>query len=236
MLFSRSKNIDSSSLSLCTLNGVNIEQVSEYKYLGIWLDEKLKFSFHIELLAKQLRIKIGFLYRHKSSLPISCRKRIVEAVFMPVLDYGDILYKNAPISALKTLDTVYHSAIRFATGAAYDTHHCILYNKIGWTSLSERRFRHWVLFIYKAILGKLPSYISSLLNWQSGLYQTRSNSYPQLTVPNVRTELGKLAFCFDAPTSWNLVQRTLKLETLIPYKQFKTLIANLPTPLCNCFS
>ncbi|KAK0137933.1 RNA-directed DNA polymerase from mobile element jockey [Merluccius polli] len=235
MLFSRGKGIDPSVLHLKTLSGSNIEQVPVYKYLGIWIDEKLNFSSHIDCLAKQLRQKIGFFYRHKSSLPLSCRKRIIESVFMPVLDYGDIIYRNASMSSLKILDVIYHSAIRFATSASYNTHHCTLYATIGWSSLTERRFKHWIQFIYKAIIGKLPSYISLLLNCQSSAYQTRSSSYFLLTVPNARTELGKSAFCFDAPMSWNLIQRTLKLESLITFEQFKVLISNLPTPVCNCF-
>ncbi|KAK0136519.1 RNA-directed DNA polymerase from mobile element jockey [Merluccius polli] len=163
------KGIDPSVLHLKTLSGSNIEQVPVYKYLGIWIDEKLNFSSHIDF-AKQLRQKIGFFYRHKSSLPLSCRKRIIESVFMPVLDYGDIIYRNASMSSLKILDVIYHSAIRFATSASYNTHHCTLYATIGWPSLTERRFKHWIQFIYKAIIGKLPSYISLLLNCQSSAY------------------------------------------------------------------
>lgn len=235
MLFSKAKGIKSGAFHLTTLTGCDIEQVPVYKYLGIWIDENLNFSFHIDCLAKQLRQKMGFLYRHKSSLPLSCRKRIIESVILPVLDYGDIIYKNATISSLSMLDSIYHSAIRFSTGSAYNTHHCILYDTIGWPSLTERRFRHWILFIYKAILGKLPSYISSLLNWHSSMHHTRSSSQLLLSVPSVRTELGKSAFCFDAPRSWNLIQRTFNLESLISFNQFKILITNLPNPVCNCY-
>ena len=149
------------------MNGADIERVTEYKYLGIWIDEKLTFKHHIELLAGKLRQKIGFLYRNRASFPILRRKRVIEAVFLSVLDYGDIIYRHAAASTLKCLDSVYHSSIRFITGDSYDTHHCILYNKVGWSSLAERRELHWHLFLYKAILGDCPIHfiISGLGLW-----------------------------------------------------------------------
>ena len=162
-----------------------------------------------------------------------CRKRIV---FLPLLDYGDVIDKNATLTSLKALDAVYHSAIWFVTGSSYNTHHCTLYNLIGWPSLSERRSRHWLLYIYKAIMSELPPYISSLLLLQSHVHHTRSSNHLQLRVPNVRSELGKTAFSFDAPRTWNSAQQALGLSSLISYGQFKALISNLPSPVCNCFT
>ena len=61
-MFSRARDFD------FTLNNSEIEKVSMYKYLGIWLDDKLNYSFHTDYLAKQLRQKIGLLYRHNYSI------------------------------------------------------------------------------------------------------------------------------------------------------------------------
>ncbi|KAJ8393484.1 hypothetical protein AAFF_G00059570 [Aldrovandia affinis] len=42
---------------------------------------------------------------------------------LPILDYGDIIYRTASETALKKLDTLHHAAIRFATNAPFHTHH-----------------------------------------------------------------------------------------------------------------
>lgn len=124
-----------------SLNGHSIERVSEYKYLDIWLDQKVVFKFHIDIL-KQATTKNWML----------SRKRIIEAVFLSVLDYGDVIDRHASASTLKPLDSVYHSALRFITGDSYSTHHCIFYEKIGWASPTVRRDRHLFLFIYKTLM------------------------------------------------------------------------------------
>ncbi len=185
--------------------------VLEYKYLGIWIDYKFSFKHHIDNLACKLGQKVGFLYRNKSCFPMFCRKRIVEATLLSILDYGDVIYRHAAASTLKNLDSVYHAALRFITGASYDTHHCLLYASTGLTSLAMRREAHWLLFIFKSLLCKSPDYISSLLSQRVLRYPTRQNDWLLLEVPYCRTELGKTAFSTAAAHSWNTLQNTLKL-------------------------
>ena len=67
-------------------------------------------------------------------------------------------------TALHKLDVLHNSAIRFATNAPFNTHHCELFKLVDWPSLQTRRLRHWLQFIYKTLLGKTPSYLSSLLH------------------------------------------------------------------------
>ena len=87
---------------------------------------------------------------------------------------------------------------------------------IGWPALSTRRLSHYCTFIYKAILGVLPSYVCSLIMRKSaGPHFLRSQDLVLLSVPNVRTEQGKKAFVYStAPTVWNTLQKDLGLVEL----------------------
>ena len=54
-----------SSLNDCmvlTLDGSHLERVTSYKYLGIWLDDKLSFGVHVDSLLKKTQIKVRFLF------------------------------------------------------------------------------------------------------------------------------------------------------------------------------
>ena len=202
MLFTK-RRILNDNFHLYTTSGTSIERVPNYKYLGIWLDEKLTFDTHVECLVKGLRMKLGFFYRNRSCFPWPTRKRLIEALFLSALDYGDIIYRNASATTLKTLDSVYHPALRFITGDIYNTHHCILYNKVGWPSLAIRRDQHWFLFVYKAIIGRSAPYLKSLLQWRTSSYQTRSQDCLMLETPFASFEFGKSAFKFCASDTWN---------------------------------
>lgn len=220
MLFSLAKL--QTPLEIVTAQGENLEQVSKYKYLGIWLDDSLLFKPHVDNLLKKLRPKLGFFFRHKSCFSFETKKRLISATFLSVLDYGDILYMNAPDEYTNKLDAAYHSALRFITNCKALTHRCVLYNRVGWPSLSQRRLGHWYMFIYKALIGKLPSYICSLISQKDiGRYELRSQDVIQLNSPCARIEFGKKAFRCAAPSAWTTLQDDLKLNEMVSLPSFK---------------
>ncbi len=66
MLLSNSRYTSDSSIVLRTLQGNLMTLVSEYKYLGIIIDNTIIFSSHINYLKQKLRQKLGFYFRNKS--------------------------------------------------------------------------------------------------------------------------------------------------------------------------
>ena len=57
MVFSRSRTVDKNDVLIISKNGVTIERVSSYKYLGVWIDDKMTFNYHIDDLVGRLRQK-----------------------------------------------------------------------------------------------------------------------------------------------------------------------------------
>ncbi len=165
------------------LNGIQLERVASYKYLGIWLDDKLTYISHINSLLKKIRPTLGFYFRLEKCFSFVARKRLVESTLLSVLDYGDIIHMHAPLNVLKKLNVVYHAALRFVTGTSVCTHHCNLYEMTKWTSLCLRRKKTYFNFILKALVGKLPQYISSLLTHCTNIYNTRSTDKLLLKMP-----------------------------------------------------
>lgn len=72
----------------------------------------------------------------------------------------------------------------------------LLYQKVGWPSLSLRRHQHQYLFINRGLLHKLPHYLSSLLCLGQYPHDTHSQHWLTLHVPAVKTNLGKTTFRF----------------------------------------
>ena len=234
MLFAPN-SIVTSPPNITTLDGVTIEWVALYKYLGIWLDNKLNFTHHIDALAKKLKFTLSFFYRMKSCFSSSSRKKLVTGLFMSQLDYGDVVYRFACSSTLGRLDPLFHAALRFITSSTYRTHHCTLYSLVGWSSLASRRLLHWYIFIYKAILGNVPPYICSKFELVQNSLNLRSNAWMRYVVPNTKSEAGKKTLAFFGPWSWNDLQTRLKLASLIPLVTFKRIAMGTLSSHCSCF-
>lgn len=69
--------------------------------------------------------------------------------------------------------------------------------------------------------------LSSFLIQRCGTYQTRSANWLHLHVPSVKTELGKSAFRYAAPFTWNNLTQILKLNTLVSLSTFRELIQGM---------
>ena len=97
-------------------------------------------------------------------------------------------------------------------------------------------WKHWHIFIYKAIIGRLPGYLNHLFNRITSSYNLRSQNLVLFNVPRASTEFGKSAFSYYAPWSWNQLQKDAKLDCLIPLDGFKSLLQSLKTEVCSCFT
>lgn len=78
-------------------------QVTKYKYLGIWLDNTLSFS-----LQAKIKAKLAFLFRMRSTSTPFAKLAPVKMTIFTLLDYGDVIYRTACESALGKLDSLYH--------------------------------------------------------------------------------------------------------------------------------
>uniref|UniRef100_A0A8K9UDU7 Reverse transcriptase domain-containing protein n=1 Tax=Oncorhynchus mykiss TaxID=8022 RepID=A0A8K9UDU7_ONCMY len=234
MLFNRSLPAPTRLSNITTLDGSDLEYVDNYKYLGVWLDCKLSFQTHIKHLQSKVKSRIGFLFRNKASFTHAAKHTLVKLTILPILDFGDVIYKIASNTLLNKLDAVYHSAICFVTKAPYTTHHCDLYALVGWPSLHTRRQTHWLHVIYKTLLGKVPPYLSSLVTIASPTCSTRSSRHISLVTPKTNSFFGRLSFQFSAANDWNELQKSLKLETLISLTSFKHQLSEQLTDYCTC--
>ena len=147
--FNRSLPAPARPTSITTLDGSDLEYVDIYKYLGVWLDCKLSFQTHIKHLQSKIKSRIVFLFCNKASFIHVAKHTIVKLTILPILDFGNVIYKIASNTLLSKLDAVYHSAIHFVTKAPYTTHHCDLYALVCWPSLHIPRQTHWLQVIYK---------------------------------------------------------------------------------------
>jgi hypothetical protein len=87
---------------------------------------------------------------------------------------------------------------------------------------------HWLQVIYKSLLCKALSYLSSLVTIATPTRSTRSSRYISLVIKKATTYFGRLSFQFSAANDWNELQKSLKLETYISITNFNLLWLQSP--------
>ena len=70
-----------------TIQGENINQVHETKFLGVMVDDKLSWACHINYISKKVSKGIGILYKARKYLPKSCLVTLYYSFIYPYLNY-----------------------------------------------------------------------------------------------------------------------------------------------------
>ena len=70
------------------LNGVEIKRVKSCKYLGVIIDDELKFDVHIDYIYNRLIRYVGIFYKLAQKLPYFCRRNIYYAFVNTQIAFG----------------------------------------------------------------------------------------------------------------------------------------------------
>jgi len=88
-----SKTSVTSNCCRIIMNGIEISRVKSCKYLGVYIDDELKFGVHIQHVYRKLIKFVGMFYKLAQRLP-NCLKNPYFAFINSQLAYGVEIYAN----------------------------------------------------------------------------------------------------------------------------------------------
>ena len=99
-----------------SINGKEIKEVEETKFLGVIIDNKLTWNAHITALVKKLKCCTGQLNRLRESVPKQLLKDLYHTLFESHLSYGISVWGNIPSTKLTPVATSQKHCIRVLFG------------------------------------------------------------------------------------------------------------------------
>ena len=110
MLFS---NIHlASDLSNISLNNTQIQYASSVRFLGVEIDNKLKFNNHINSISNKISKNAGVLYKLRQFVPQNILITIYRSLVESYLNYCTLLFGNAFQSHLNPLEVAQRKCLR----------------------------------------------------------------------------------------------------------------------------
>lgn len=141
------------------IHGNIIKTESHWKYLGMWLDEKLNFARHVnetvEVCKKKLNI-VKMLSSIRYGSHPSILLQVYKAIVRSKIDYGVSIYGACSKSKLQKLDTIHNAGIRRSLGCLKTTPINAMLAEAGETPLNKRRQLLTRKEILKTLLFNLP--------------------------------------------------------------------------------
>ena len=92
MLFHYKQRNVKNAIPKLKINGITIERVKEFNFLGLTIDENMTWKAHTQKIANKISQVIGTLKRLKHFLPPNILKTLYCSLILPHLHYGIILW------------------------------------------------------------------------------------------------------------------------------------------------
>ena len=184
---------------------MTIDECKSVKYLGLILDNLLKFDLHIDHIKKKVQKRIGAMYRGSSLLPMKYRKMFANVLMLPQFDYLDTIYSRASQCKLKELDILYKKVAKIALGVDKTESSLSVYRDMKWLPLHLRRQVHLTSYMFKIINSQSPSNFMNKFQFISG--GSRDGGNCNLYTPKSKT---LKQFYYLGAKSWNVLPSTLR--------------------------
>ena len=184
------------------MGGRSIDIVKEAKFLGLIIDDKMKFNQHIDYICKKVSKSIGVLYKIRLSCPRVCLRTVYFSTIHPYFQYCLPIFAAAYHSHMEPLILLQKRAIRIVSGANYFDHTEPLFFNNRVLKISD---------LYKHSLGCFaysnPEILSNFERTHS--YGTRLRN--SLLPPFERLRVSQQSVIYNAVKNWNEIPLNIKL-------------------------
>ena len=112
------KRINLSNFSV-NLNGTELEECDNYKYLGVYFDKNLNWKKHVDYICEKVSKSCGILAKLRHCLNLEIMREVYHALIHSYIRYGIIAWGTASKTTLKPLQTLMNRAIRIMSFAPF---------------------------------------------------------------------------------------------------------------------
>ena len=116
---------------------------------------------------------------------------------------GNSLLYRLPDIQIKRLRRLQNIAARIVTRTKPRAHITPVLKELHWLPIQDRVVFKLLVYVYRAKIGKSPSYIMDLISTYNPPRDLRSGNKDLLTVPRTFSSYGNRSFSSAAPSLWN---------------------------------
>ena len=204
-----------------------LENVTEQKILGVYIDNMLNWHVQIDYVCKKINSKISLLKRILYLLSDDMKMLFYNSYILPVFDYCCIIWGKDNKSYINKVHKLQKRIAKIILNKPLRSPTIGLYRELNWLSFSDRCKYNIAVLVYKTINNLAPSYLLELLSFsQNDKYCLRSSNHHDLVLmKRPRTNLFKDSFNYYSAKIWNTIPVSIRNSSSISmfknsYKSF----------------
>ena len=200
MIFSYRRQI---KLRTIKIGKSKILETDHVKFLGIMIDNRLKFNFHCNYISTKLSKQVGLLYKLSKYIPIEILKLLYNTLFIPYINYGIEAWYGSFLNNTHKIFVLQKKSIRAINSLPYNFHTNDYFFSMNFLKLKDLYQYKISIIIYRK-LHSLDN--SNLENFTAKLsdihnYPTRNNN--KYILPRYKKNQSKFCIDYQGINIWN---------------------------------
>ncbi len=205
-----------------TIDGIQLEKVRTFNYLGVKLDHHLTFKDHVAYVNGKTFSKIRLLGRLCRNLDWGMLMLLYKTLILPVFDYGDVIYHRMSKQDAESLQRLQNSACRAILKCDMYSPIDEMHDKLDISKLYQRRCQHIATRVHKFKNGNGPPDCRNMITEIQEIHDrtTRQTTGELLYIAPTCLKMCERDFAYCGPIIWN--QIPLAIRKIGTTKEFKT--------------
>lgn len=201
MVFGQKKTNNTRSEKHLIVNQETLTRVTKTTFLGITITENLEWNDHINKVCNKMSKGLYAMNRLKNILPKQHLKLVYFSLIHSHINYGIVLWGNAPRKYIHRVEILQKKAIRILTGSNYSTPTSKQFKSLNILKLGDIYNLELSKFMFSIMNKQLPKQLCEMVNSDSVVH--RYNTRQNLTLPLYKKQLCHNSFMFTGPKLWS---------------------------------
>ena len=188
------------------IDGKKLIPSSYIKYLGLYIDKHLDWSFHSDIISSKLSRAVGMLAKLRHYVDNDQLRSVYFAIFSSLMTYGSIIWGQTQNSAVRRIENIQNKALRVINSAPFNSPTTNLYKNSKILKFYDHIKLQNFLFVHDDLHKNIPIALQNSFKLLSDNhnYSTRGSNLSQIMLPKIKKVThGKYSIKFQAACYWN---------------------------------
>lgn len=212
------------------IDNTRIQREENIKFLGITIDDKLKFDVHVANLCIKAGNQLNVLYRFKNIFNVEEKKLVYQTFVLSNFNYCPIVWNFCSTSMIRKMEYIQERALRFIYND-FKSEYREMLEMYGHETLHVRRIKTIASEVYKTIHSLNPTFMKEMILEKELTYCLRDGF--KVAIPKFnKIRYGRNTFSYYGPHIWNILPSDIK--GAISIQVFKKMLKKWEGPNCAC--
>ena len=214
MVFHRSR-IKTSDINV-VMQQNTIDRVNSTKFLGLIIDDNLKWHEHIQHVKHKIARSVGILYKRRHYLNKETFLNMYYTFVFPYLIYGVEIWGSATLNHINPLKKIQKKCVRAITFSEYLAPSEPIFQTLNVLNFENLVIQRISLLMFKYSHGDVPVSVSQLFRTDNEYHNYNTRNCARIHAPVGTTEASYRTFGYRGIHIWNHILQKINTNTSYP--------------------